>query len=590
MSVGAPTEFQDSLKKSGLVEPAALAGACPHGLPDDAHDAAQILVDKGLLTRFQAKMLLQGKHRGLLFGPYRLLDQIGRGGMGIVYLAEHSKLQRQVAIKVLPKEKTSDKLALDRFYREARAAASLDHPNIVKAYDVGEHMGIHYFAMEYVLGVNLQTQLTQKGPLPWRTAARFVAQACEGLQHAHERRLVHRDIKPANLLVDKQGTLKILDFGLARCFLKAIDNLTAIHSTGDDIIGSVDYMAPELAMGKQQCDIRADLYSLGVTLFALIVGKPPFRGSAAQTLLQHQMKPLPALHEFQPDVPETLSVVMARMTQKEPQKRYPSPASVLDALAPWLASTGNTGRFEAVAPAPRDTARVSARHTDQAQRPSSRDTKVMLDDDTLTDVDVNEQDSSPTRSRKRRKKRRRSQRSYAWLWGVVPALILVPLTIWGAVALVKYASQSRPQFAAADTRGSPTPGATAPAPSPPPAQPPAQPPPYEPPPSAPSLPGGAGLPQGPGDGLLTPPPGGGGVLPQAPGGAEIPPMPPGGGGLPPAPGGGAPPPAPGGARDEGGVAVGQPAPEIDGEDLANECFLLSDYRGKVVLLDFWGFW
>src|SRR5207302_848949 len=190
--------------------------------------------------------------------------------------------------------------------------AALDHANIVKAHDVAEHDGVHYFVMEYVKGVNLQQYLDQKGPVPWKLAVNYITQACWGLQHAHKKGMVHRDIKPGNLLVDRKGTLKILDLGLARCFANENDNVTGELGDGS-VMGSVDYIAPEQALGSESVDIRTDLYSLGVTFFTLVAGKPPFEGSVALKLAQHQVKPPPLLHERCPEVPPELSAVVARM-------------------------------------------------------------------------------------------------------------------------------------------------------------------------------------------------------------------------------------------------------------------------------------
>src|SRR5262245_15044417 len=170
MAVQDSTEFLETVCKSGLVEKNVVGTFLSSERPSTPAAAADSMVAKGLLTKFQAKMLLAGRHAGLLLGPYKILDQIGRGGMGIVFLAEHQKLNRKVALKVLPRDKVTDKLAVDRFYREARALAALDHPNIVKAYDVSNDNGIHHVVMEYIQGVNLQDQLDEQGPLPWREA------------------------------------------------------------------------------------------------------------------------------------------------------------------------------------------------------------------------------------------------------------------------------------------------------------------------------------------------------------------------------------------------------------------------------------
>jgi serine/threonine protein kinase len=326
------SSFVQAVTKSGLVPDDVLQEALgPDAASLDTGAISERLVQKRLLTPYQAKQLLAGSIKGLVIGPYKVLSEIGRGGMGIVYLGEHLKLQRRVAIKTLPKEQTKDKLALERFYREARALAALDHENIVQAHDVNEWDGSHSLVMEYVPGVNLQTQVDEKGPIPWPTAVEYIKQACRGLQHAHQKGLVHRDIKPGNLLVDDKGTLKVLDLGLARCFRNAKDNLTGDLGDGS-VLGSIDYISPEQALGDDKVDIRADIYSLGATFFTLITGKPPFEGSIAQKLTQHQLKAPPLLHDCRPEVPEDLSEVVARMMAKDPGDRYATPAQVIAAL------------------------------------------------------------------------------------------------------------------------------------------------------------------------------------------------------------------------------------------------------------------
>ncbi len=509
-------QFIDLVRKSGLVDEAALQQILDDQEPADSQRAAERMVTAGVLTRFQAKMLLTGRSKGLVLGPYRILDQIGRGGMGIVYLAQHQKLERRVAVKVLPKERTTDRLSLDRFYREARAVAALDHPNIVKAYDVGECMGVHYFVMEYVRGVTLQQHLDEKGPIPWKAATRCIAQACSGLQHAHKRGLVHRDIKPSNLLMDGAGTLKILDLGLARFFNNAKDNLTANLGDGSEFTGSVDYIAPEQADASRSADIRADIYSLGATYHALVTGKPPFAGNAAQKLLQHQMKQPPLLHELRPEVPHAVSAIVATMMHKRPEQRYASPAEVMAALTPWLPAslTQRGGAQSDIHVTPSKSPRRVIELPEE--RDSDRDTKDIVDEATQVDIAGSTQDISIRQRRKRRaKKKKAARRQRLVLFASLAALLFLPLIGWGGYALThRPPATTETQVAAAAVK----PQAQPPAPSVPP--------------------------------TIQPPP----------------------------------------ATDGPGPQVNEAAPEIEGEDLNGDCFLLSDYRGKVVLLDFFGFW
>ncbi|MFO0813168.1 MAG: protein kinase [Gemmatales bacterium] len=335
MPVATSNQFLETLRRSGLIEESVLDEALSSytGTTEEPARIAEYLIQRKLITSFQAKSLIAGRTKGLIIGAYRILDKIGSGGMGVVYLAEHDKLMRRVAIKILPEDKTRDKLALERFYREARAAAALDHPNIVKAYDVSDFQGLHYLVMEYIDGANLQKYLDTKGPLPWKTAVNIVLQCCKGLQHAHERNMVHRDIKPANILVDKAGQVKILDLGLARSFQMNQDNLTQELSDGKDVMGSIDYIAPEQAIANNAVDIRADIYSLGATVYCLITGKPPVEGTTAQKLLQHQMQMPPMIHTIRPEVPEAISHVVAKMLAKRPEHRYQTPLELANSLS-----------------------------------------------------------------------------------------------------------------------------------------------------------------------------------------------------------------------------------------------------------------
>ncbi len=300
------------------------------------------MVQRGLISRFQAKHMLAGRHRGLILGQYKLIDQIGKGGSGVVFLAEHRQLRRRAAIKVLPTERSS-KESVERFYREARAVASLDHPNIIRAHDINQEGKVHYLVMEYVEGVSLKDYVERTGPLPPREAANYIMQVAAGLQHAHERGLIHRDIKPANLLLDDNGTVKILDMGLVLFFQEENDTLTQDLSRGA-VLGTADYLSPEQALDCHEVDIRADIYSLGATFYTLLNGQPPFHHSkVTQKLIDHQIKePLP-LHHLNPHISQRLSEIVAKMMGKKPETRYQTPHEVIEALAAWSADSHSTG-------------------------------------------------------------------------------------------------------------------------------------------------------------------------------------------------------------------------------------------------------
>jgi eukaryotic-like serine/threonine-protein kinase len=332
-----PDELFALLGKSGLVEPEPLAAARAAAAAGTPEEAADALVRQGLLTHFQADQLLAGKWRGFTLGKYRVLELLGAGGMGRVYLCQHTLLRRLVAIKILPAAAGKDPHVVERFYREARAAAALDHPNIVHAYDIDHDRGLHYLILELVDGVNLYDLVTAGRPLPPDRACHYIAQAAAGLQHAFEAGWVHRDIKPSNLLVDRAGVVKILDMGLARLFREEGKSLTQ-ELDEKNVLGTADYLAPEQTLDSHNVDIRTDLYSLGGTLYFLLTGSPPFgEGSAAQKLLWHQLRDPPLLRERRPDLPAELEAVVHRMLSKDRARRYPTPASVAEALRPWTA-------------------------------------------------------------------------------------------------------------------------------------------------------------------------------------------------------------------------------------------------------------
>jgi Leucine-rich repeat (LRR) protein len=283
---------------------------------------------------------------------YHVWDLVGLGGMGAVYRAEHRRMHRLVALKVINSDLMLRPEAVQRFHREVRAAARLDHPNIVRAFDADEAGGLHFLVMEYVEGTSLARLVRERGPLPVAEACEVVRQAALGLQHAHECGLVHRDIKPHNLMRAPDGTVKILDFGLAR-LSSASDGppgggTPAGSLTGaGTVMGTADYIAPEQAADPRDADIRADLYSLGCTLFHLLTGRPPFPdGTIRDKLARHADTPLPPLTRLCPDeVPPGLVTVLAHMTAKAPDDRYATPAEVAEALAPFCpAKAARVGR------------------------------------------------------------------------------------------------------------------------------------------------------------------------------------------------------------------------------------------------------
>ncbi len=310
-------------------------------VPPTAPDTATRLIQAGIITPFQARLILQGKHKGFKLGPYRILNQIGAGGMGTVYLAEHAALRRRVALKVLPVKQALDPANVDRFYKEARAAATLDHPNIVHAYDVACDKGTHFLVLEYIDGDTLDRTLATRGQLPVGEAVSYAVQVAAGLQHAHDKGVAHRDIKPANLLIGRDGIVKILDLGLAEFFE---DSSTKLSRDSSDVRGTTDYIAPEQLRGCAAADHRADIYNLGATLYHLLTGRPPFTGTTAAKILAHQLSAVTPARDRCPDVPEALSDSVEKMLAKDPADRYQTAAEVVQLLLPFVHTPDRSGR------------------------------------------------------------------------------------------------------------------------------------------------------------------------------------------------------------------------------------------------------
>ncbi len=290
---------------------------------------------------------------------YHVLKLLGVGGMGSVFKAEHRVMERLVALKVLNRDLVADSDALKRFRQEVRAAARLNHPNIVTAHDADESGGVHFLVMEYVEGQSLAEFIDRNGRMTVPRACECIRQAAVGLQHAFEKGMVHRDIKPQNLMIGAQGRVKILDFGLARFASErsrgdpAAESQRGLTQTGA-IMGTPDYMAPEQATDARRADIRADIYSLGCTLFHLLAGEPPFPdGGALQKVVQHLEKAPRSLSDVRAEVSRELAAVVARMLAKDPAKRYQTPAEVAKALAPFIKLSGSVTPRPAPAPVPK---------------------------------------------------------------------------------------------------------------------------------------------------------------------------------------------------------------------------------------------
>jgi len=312
------------------------ASFAPDRRPKDAQGLAEQLIRAGKLTSYQAQAVLSGRVRGLVLGELVVVDRIGAGGMGEVLKAKHRTMERVVAVKVLSDRTMQSAEAVERFRREVKAVARLSHPNIVTAYDAGEQDGIHFLVMEYVEGRDLARVVAGQGPLPVHDAVDYAIQAARGLEYAHAQGVVHRDVKPGNLLLDNQGTVKILDMGLVRMGAEGDGGTRAepenLTQSGQ-VMGTCDYMAPEQAKDSRTADHRADVYSLGCTLYRLLTDERPYAGDTpVNTLLAHLQEPVPRIRDVRPDVPEELDQVVRRMMAKHPDDRPQSMREVVDAL------------------------------------------------------------------------------------------------------------------------------------------------------------------------------------------------------------------------------------------------------------------
>jgi serine/threonine protein kinase len=295
-------------------------------------DLLSALVRQRVVTPFQARRLLAGYTDGFFVGKYRILELLGAGGMGKVYLAEQTTMKRPVALKLLPTRHSEEHSSLARFTREARAAAKLRHPNITQAYDFDQVGKMAFIAMEYIEGLDLQELVKHHRKVPWSLAAHLIAQAACGLEHAHQHGLVHRDIKPSNLMVEPDGTVKLLDLGLVT---DAAGDSSLTLAEKDVVLGTADYISPEQAINSHQVDIRSDIYSLGGVLYFLLTGQSPFPDkSVPQKLLMHQMEEPTPVRDLEPAVPPELSSVVERMMAKKPEARFAKPQLVAEELKP----------------------------------------------------------------------------------------------------------------------------------------------------------------------------------------------------------------------------------------------------------------
>jgi serine/threonine protein kinase len=336
--------FFDRLRQSRLLSETELEQAADRcGDSASEQEIADELVKAGLITPFQARRVCSDDPQPLTLGQYRLLDELGRGGMGRVYKALHTIMDRTVAIKVISPDLVQNPVAVEWFRREVRATTHLVHPNIVMAYDANEAEGLHFLVMEYVRGVTLDALVKQHGPLPVEHACALVRQAALGLQYAHEKGLVHRDIKPGNLLLPHPESeqaaevlVKIVDFGLARLQGKNQTDTIALRAEAD-VLGTPDYISPEQSRDIHAADIRSDLYSLGCAFYFALAGRVPFPGeNAMEKLVKHLMEEPEPLEKVRPEVSPAVAAIVRCLMAKKPSDRYQTPAELVRELDAWV--------------------------------------------------------------------------------------------------------------------------------------------------------------------------------------------------------------------------------------------------------------
>ncbi len=381
MSVNSPEEFCEVLERSRLLEQAALEAVrvlLRRPTQPSAVHLAQWCVKHGHLTVWQAQQLLGGRSHFFLVGTYKFIDQVAEGAMGEVFKAEHAVMRRTVAVKVLSKARLTHPNAVARFHREVEAMGALEHPNIVRAYDAGHIDRTYYLVMEFIDGSDLNAWSEKYRRLPIAWACEFIRQAALGLDHAHLLGMVHRDIKPGNIMVtwnedERRPLVKVLDLGLARAVsggdddlgdlpdgsnLGLLDELARLNDSNltaameaefvltnrtqitqeSTIVGTPDYLAPEQIMGGE-VDARTDIFSLGCTLYELLTGELPYTGrnlfEKLQVRVLRTMPPPPLLRGLLPEASEELEAIVAKMLERDPDKRYKTAAEVALALAPY---------------------------------------------------------------------------------------------------------------------------------------------------------------------------------------------------------------------------------------------------------------
>ncbi len=331
-------DFLQILERSRLLDRSRVDSVRADLDPRDRNDMASViraLVERKFLTRFQAAKLLAGKSGPFFMGKYKIMRQLGQGGMGKVYYARHIETRCKVAVKVLdPRRAAAERNALARFRREADMTLRLSHPHVAETLEVGEEGGVHFMVMEYIPGQNLFSMVTKGGPLRVWDAARLFGEVATGLGHIHKFGVIHRDIKPSNIMVTPDGTAKLLDLGLARDTTDPAqdDKLTRPGT----VVGTMDYIAPEQASTEQQADERSDIYSLGCTLYFAVSTRMPFAGGDLMSkIYRHRMEEPEPIEKITKHVPREFGALLRKMMSKDPADRYANADELCHDLRRW---------------------------------------------------------------------------------------------------------------------------------------------------------------------------------------------------------------------------------------------------------------
>ena len=334
-----------------------LEAMCPDGRYDCSRDLATMLTQDGFIDKAYAERLrreVASVYKPMQMGPYELIARVGEGGMGGVYVAYDKRSGNRVAVKVLRKSLAKNREFLHRFFREAQAALSLRHPNIVRGLDVGDDGGFHYFVMEYVEGKDTDQIVRQNGPLDVFDALKITAEITRALSYAHKQGFIHRDVKPANIIVNKSGAIKLADFGL----IKDMSEDSRLTQPGM-AMGTPHFISPEQATANARVDHRADIYSLGATLYFLLTGFPPFDGESPAEIAGKQVKtPHTPVRRLVPSIPASVERLLDVMMAKSPANRYQSAGRLLHDIEDILA--GRSPKYLANKRLPRNRTALSA--------------------------------------------------------------------------------------------------------------------------------------------------------------------------------------------------------------------------------------